>query len=146
MKNLFKRLFPTKEMKAYNKMHRRHRRELIKQAKATREWDWCWLHHSIIMQIRHMYEYYTAGNDVLQSDETKIPIIKQLKHILDLNNEIERMETDGDGVQFIHSDGKLKAIFPDNYKERMIDYEKREQELYEELYKSIGKHLRWWWD
>ena len=146
MNKLFKRLFPTKEMRVYYKMYRRHRKELIKQAKSTKEWDWCWLHYSIIMQIRHMYEYYVNGNNVWQSDESKLPIIEQLKHILDLNEEIERMETEDYGVQYIHNDDGIKAIFPDDYKERMIAHEKREQELYEELYNSIGKHLRWWWD
>ena len=146
MNKLFKRLFPSKEMRAYRKMHRRHRKELIKHAKKTGEWDWGWLHDSIIMQIRHMHEYYTLGNNVWQDDETRLSIIKQLKHILDLDAEIDQMQDDNCGVEYVHNDGKLEAIFPDDYKERIHKWHKREQQLYEELYGSIGKHLRWWWD
>lgn len=145
MKKLFRRLFPNKEMRAFLKMHRRHRKELVKHAKETGEWDWGWLHDSIIMQIRHMYEYYAAGNNVWQSDEKRLMVIEQLKHILDLNEEIDKMSDEDDGVQYIHENGKTTFIFPDNYKEYVTTYEKREQELYEELYSSIGKHLRWWW-
>lgn len=146
MKKLFRRLFPDKEMRAYLKMHRRHRRELIKHAKNTGEWDWGWLHDSIIMQIRHMYEYYTAGNNVWQTDETRLKVIKQLKHILDLDAEIDRMQDEDYGVEHIFKDGEVECIFPDDYKEKFKRHEEREQALYEELYSSIGRDLRWWWD
>ena len=147
MKKLFRRLFPNKEMRAYRKMYRRHRKELVKHAKATREWDWGWLHDSIIMQIRHMHEYYSEGNNVWQDYETRNPVIEQLQHILDLETEIDRMQDDRyGGTETIHEDGKVTVIAPDDYKERMDKWCKREQELYEEIYNSIGKNLRWWWD
>ncbi|MDD5980177.1 MAG: hypothetical protein PUC23_03595 [bacterium] len=146
MNKLFRRLFPDKERRAFNKMHRRHRKELVKHAKETGEWDWGWLHDSIIMQIKHMHEYYTERNNVWQSDETRLRIIEQLNHILDLDKEINRMQCDRNGVEFIHEGGKCTAIYPDNYKERVEKWIKREQELYEEIYNSIGKNIRWWWD
>ena len=146
VKKLFRRLFPSKERRAYNKMHRKHRKELIQHAKKTCEWDWLFLHDSIIMQIRHMHEYYTANNNVWQTDESRLPIIEQLQHILDLNAEIDRGYENDCGVEFIHKDGKLEAIFPDDYSERVTKFANKEQKLYEELYGSIGKNLRWWWD
>ena len=150
MKKIFRRLFPSKEMRAYRKMYRRHCKELVKHAKETREWDWGWLHDSIIMQIRHMHEYYSERNNVWQDDETRLPIIEQLKHILDLEAEIDRMQDDRyGGVEFVHENGVCKAICTkdyDDYRERMDKWCKREQELYEEIYNSIGKNLRWWWD
>lgn len=146
MKKLFRKFFPSKEMRAFRKMHRRHRRELIKLAKETGEWDWCWLHDMVIMQVRHMYEYYTENNNVWQSDESRLPIIEQLQHVIDLEAEIDRMQDDNNGVEFIHEDGKVTAIYPDDFSERVKKWTDREQELYEELYGSIGKNLRWWWD
>lgn len=146
MNKLFRRLFPPKEMKAFRKMHRRHRKELIKHAKETGEWDWSWLHDSIIMQVRHMLEYYTERNNVWQSDETRLPIIEQLQHILDLEAEIDRMQDDDNGVEYIHENGVCKTIFPDDYGERIQKWNDKEQELYQELYSSIGRDLRWWWD
>ena len=50
MKKLFKKLFPSKEMRAYNKMHRRYRRELVKLAKTIGEWDYGWLYDE---RVRH---------------------------------------------------------------------------------------------
>ena len=126
MKKLFRRLFPSKEMRAYRKMHRKHRKELVKNAKETRDWDYCWLYDSTIMQIRHMYEYYTAGNNVCQSEESLNTILEQLKHVLDLNDEMEHLW----GGKYLDFEGRLK----------------REQELYEEIYSYIGSHLQWWWD
>ena len=146
MKKLFKKLFPSKEMRAYRKMYHRHRRELIKNAKNTREFDWGWLHDSVIMQIRHMHEYYTERNNVWQTDETRLPIIEQLKHILDLEEEIARMQDEDFGVEYIHKNGVCTAVCPDDYKERVEKWCDREQELYEEIYTSIGKNLRRWWD
>ena len=135
-----------REMREYRKMHRRQRKELVKHAKETRVYDWGWLHDSIIMQVRHMYEYYSAGNNVWQSDETLLPIIEQLKHILDLEAEIDRMQDDDLGAKYIHENGVCTAFYPDDYTERVHEWHKREQELYEEIYETIGKYLRYWWD
>lgn len=146
MKKLFKKLFPNKEMRAYRNMYRRHRKELIKHAKETREWDWGWLHDSVIMQIRHMHEYYSEGNNVWQDDETRLPTLEQLQHILDFDAEIDRMQDDNYGVEFIHNGDEWTAIYPDDYKERVKKWRNKEQELYEEIYNSIGKNLRLWWD
>lgn len=126
MNRFFRRLFPDKERRAYNRMYRRHRKELVKHAKKTGEWDWCWLHNSVIMQIRHMYEYYSEGNNVWQVDESRLQIVEQLKHVLDLDAEIDRVSND----------------LSEDFKKR----EEREQGLYEELYSSIGRNIRWWWD
>ena len=126
MKKLFKKLFPSKEMRIYRKMHRQHRRELIKHAKETREWDWSWLHESVIMQIRHMHEYYSKRNNVWQTDETLIPIIQSLTYILNLQEEIDNL-WDDDTLSW-------------------EEIANREQELYESIYHSIGDNLQMWWD
>lgn len=105
-----------------------------------------WLHDSIIMQIRHMHEYYSERNNVWQDDETRLPIIEQIKHILDLEEEIARMQDEDFGVEYIHKNGVYTAVYPDDYKERAEKWCDREQELYEEIYNSIGKNLRLWWD
>ena len=124
------KLFPSKEKRAYNKMHRKHKKELVNQAKKTFEWDWSFLHESIIMQIKHMHEYYTCGNNVLQTDESKNLIVNQLKHILDLNEEIEKLTT-----------AEWKSSFC-----TIKEWHEKEAELYKELYSYIGEYIQWWWD
>ena len=126
MKKLFRKLFPSKEMRAYRKMYRRHRRELVKLAKQVREWDYGWIDGLVLTQIKHMYEYFSAGNNVWQTDETRLPIVEQLKHVLDLYEELDSV---GDGSAT-------------NYAQIRI----REQELFEEIYNYVGCHLQEWWD
>lgn len=149
MVKLLRRLFPSKETRAYRKMHRKHRRELIKLAKKTGEWDWGYFHDMVLMQVKHMHEYYTAGNNVWQTDESRLPIIEQLQHILDVDAEIDKLEENGvdqTGVERDLFDGGVIYNLPDDYGERVTKFEDKMQELYEELYLSIGKNLRWWWD
>ena len=134
MKKLFRKLFPSKEMRAYNKMYRRHRKELVKLAKTIREWDYGWLYDSTIMQIRHMYEYYSEGNNIFQSEESLNEILGQLKYVLDLHEELDHL---WDDYKFISEEESAK---------KFEDARTREQELYEEIYSYIGKYIQWWWD
>ena len=116
-------------MRAYRRLHRRHREEMIKLAKNTYEWDWRYLHDAVMLIIKHFYEYYTEGNNVWQSDESLNTVIEQLEYVLDLDNEIQHL-----------FDRELKE--PKDF----IETQYKEQELYKKLYSYIGKNLQWWWD
>jgi hypothetical protein len=83
-----------KEKHAYRKMYKKHRKEMIMLAKKDRDFDWHYLHDLVITKIKHMYEYYNAGNNVWQTDETRIPILDQLSHVLDLQYEIDHLYDD----------------------------------------------------
>lgn len=144
MNKLFKKLFPSKEMRAYNKMHRRHRRELVKLAKTIKEWDYGWLYDSTIMQIRHMYEYYTARNNVYQSDESLLSLIDSLKYVLDLDNELEHLWDDHIRGHVINEDGSITST--EEGAKSFIDKSKREQDLYREIYNHIADNIMTWWD
>ena len=146
---LFKRIrhLFNKEMRAYDKMHRKHRKELIKLVKEDAEWDWCFLHDLVMTKVRHMYEYYTSGNNVWQSDETLLPTIAELKHVLDLQDELEHL-FDNIPVPEMTKNEKGFLVFTYNEEtEKLRDKAyKREDELYKEIYAYIGEHLRGWWD
>lgn len=144
MKKLFRKLFPSKEMRAYNKMYHRHRRELVKLAKTIREWDYGWLYDSTIMQIRHMYEYYTARNNVWQSEESLLSLIDSLKHVLDLDYELEHLWDDHTGGHVVNEDGSISTT--EESAKSFIDKSKREQELYAEIYNHIANNIMTWWD
>lgn len=133
-----------KEMRAYRKMYRRHRKELVKHAKETREWDYGWLYDSTIMQIRHMYEYYTDGNNIFQSEESLNIILEQLKHILDLNDEMEHLWDNYESNVIKNDDGSI-SVSDDGHK-KYVATKDRERELYEEIYSYIGKFIQYWWD
>ena len=62
----------SKNYRAYKKMHKQHKKDLKKLIKVDAEWDWSFLHDFVITKIRHMHEYYVAGNNVWQTDETRL--------------------------------------------------------------------------
>ncbi len=135
-------------LKEYKKMYKKHHKELIKLAKESEDWDWYYLHILVITKIRHMYEYYSAGNNVWQTDETLQPIISQLKHILDLQDELDHLHDKPiDGIQYgFVAKGVTNVSASDEALKEIEDREKRKVKLYEEIYNYIGQHLLEWWD
>jgi hypothetical protein len=83
-----------------------------------------------------MYEYYSAGNNVWQTDETRVPICVQLNHVLQLQEEIDHLYDD---IEESISEHKASPV------EVQKTWEK-ESELYKDLYKFIGEHIEEWWD
>jgi len=144
MKKLFRRLFPSKEMRAYRKMYRRHRRELIRLAKQDRDFDWCWLDEFVRTKIKHMYEYFSDGNNVCQTEESLNEILAQLKHVLDLHEELDSLWDNYGNNLIINEDGSVTVN--DDGAKKYSTIRNREQELYEEIYSYIGKYIQWWWD
>jgi hypothetical protein len=124
-----------KSIRAYRKMYKRHRKEMIKLAKEDRDFDWGWLDDFVIMKIKHMYEYFSAGNNVWQTDETRLPIIEQLKHVIDLYEELNNVWV---------TDTKYEKELSDVERFRWKYY--REETLYRDIYSYIGVNLRAWWD
>lgn len=116
MKRLLKRIFKSKEMREYYKMYKRHRKTMIKLAKADRDFDYDFMHDLVVTKIKHMYEYYFLGNNVLQSEESLNKVLETLKHAIDLADKIDNA-----------------AIYEEN-------------ELYKEFYYYIGENITWWWD
>ena len=144
MKKLFRKLFPSKEMRAYNKMYRKHRKELVKLAKKDRDWDYGWLDEFVLTKIRHIYEYFSERNNVWQTDETLNDILEQLKHVLDLYEELDHLWDDHIREHINNDDGSITPT--EASANSYIKRRNREQELYEEIYSYIGKHIQWWWD
>ena len=121
MMKLFRRLFPSKEMRAYYKMKRRHRKALIKLAKEDRDFDWEYMHILLITKIRHMHEYFSAGNCVWQTDDTRLETVSELKHVLDMQEEMDK---------------EVAGRF----------YVERRTEQYKSMYEYIASKMLGWWD
>jgi hypothetical protein len=131
-------------MRAYRKMHRRHRKELVKLAKQDRDFDWGWLDEFVRTKIKHMYEYFSEGNNVWQTDDTRVPIVEQLKHILDLYDEIDHLWDSHISGHIKNEDGSITPT--EESTKSYIKIRNREQELFEEIYSFIGCHIQEWWD
>ena len=134
MMKLFRRIRNqfSKEMRAFYKMHRRHRKELIKLAKEDGEWDWCYLHDLVMTKIRHMYEYYSAGNNVWQSEESLNKVLSTLKEVIDLDKEWDDLWE--------------KCYVKDDARMTIIEYQDKQEKIVQELYSKIGQNIFWWWD
>ena len=136
-----------KEMRAYYKMHRRHRKELIKLAKEDREWDWSYFHTLVMTKIKHMYEYYSAGNNVWQSEESLNEVLTSLKHVLDLQEELDHVFDDRPVPEMkVNDDKSLTFTWSEEDRKRSDEAYKRHDKLYEEIYGYIGQKILWWWD
>lgn len=92
-------------------------------AKETADFDYGYLHDLVVLKLRHMLEFYVAGNNVWQSRESHEYVIKTLSHAVNLAEQID----------VVHMD------YPH-------DFPERETELYKEFYSYIGEHIQWWWD
>ena len=117
--------------KRFLKMHKRHRKEQVKRAKNFHEWMWWDLHDDIIQRIEHMLEYYKAGDNVWQCEESRIKIILDLEEILNINKQIIDIEQSQDLAQ------------------TMEDYQKEQSDinkLYLKMYKKIGQRIQHWFD
>jgi hypothetical protein len=136
-----------KEKHAYRKMQRKHTKALIKLAKEDRDFDWSYLHDLVITKIKHMYEYYHDGNNVMQTDETRIPILDQLSHVLELQYDLDHLYDDLEPP--VITDSKDGVVTVNRTKESVMKVQKtweREAELYKSIYTFIGEHIEEWWD
>jgi hypothetical protein len=124
-------IFPSKETRAYCKMHRKHKKELIKLAKKDREWDWGYFHDLVMVKIRQMYEYYEAGNNVWQSEESLSKVLSTLKEVIDLDK-----EWDDAWDECVKSDAS----------DRLSIYYDAQEKIAKELYGCIAENIFWWWD
>lgn len=111
-----------KERRAYRKMLRRHRRELIRLARKTADFDYGYLDELVITKIRHMYEYYTSNNNVWQSDDSLKKVINTLKAAIDKHAALEEWYWNDNGLT------------------------KEEEEAIFDFYDYIGKNITLWWD
>ena len=102
-------------------MHRKHRKELIKLAKEDRDFDWEYMHILLITKIRHMHEYFSAGNCVWQTDDTRLETVSELKHVLDMQEEMDK---------------EVAGRF----------YVERRTEQYKSMYEYIASKMLGWWD
>lgn len=114
-----------KEYREYRKMLRRHRRELVRLARKTADFDYGYLDDLVITKIRHMYEYYTSNNNVWQSDDSAKRIIDTLKTAIDKHTALEERCWNDDEICLVLT---------------------KAEEAYSDFYTYIGKNIMLWWD
>lgn len=136
-----------KEKRVYRKMYRKHRKEMIRLAKEDKDFDWSYLHDLVITKIRHMYEYYSNGDNVYQVDESRLQIVEQLKYVLDLQCELEHLYDNFSSAVIIeNTDGSHSICRDEESTKKLLATAERETLLYKEIYSYIGEYIQSWWD
>lgn len=100
----------------YNKIRRKHRRELVKLAKEDQDFDYEYLHDLVVVKLKHMYEFYSRGCARFSSERDLNQILETLEHAINISDKI------------------------DNVYEPM-----RIRQLYQEFYEYIGQNILLWW-
>ena len=94
-----------------------------------------------------MYEYYSNGNNVWQTDETRIPICIQLNHVLQLQEDIDHLYDDLEPVIMEYTtDGSYTVSRNKESAAKVQELLQKESELYKSIYSFIGEHIEEWWD
>ena len=106
-----------KENFKYFWLLRKHRKELIKLCKHTKDYDWEYLDELVRTKIHHFLEFYELGICNTSDEEVK-KVIKSLRNILGYYNIVDECIYDPEA----------------------------EQKAYENIYAQIGKNIMTWWD
>ena len=102
--------------RAYKRMRKRHRKQLIKLVKVDRPWDYEYIFILLEAKLRQMVDYFSQDYNILQTEESRNKILTGLcgaLHTLHLRN-----------------DG-----YDDNYHKQVTA-----------ALKTIAENYGWWWD
>lgn len=100
----------------YNKMRRKHRKELIKLAKEDQDFDYEYLHSLVVVKLKNMYEFYSQGHTEFLTESDLNQILETLEHAINIADKID-----------------------------MVPEPTRIKELYQEFYEYIGQNIMLWW-
>lgn len=100
----------------YNKMRRKHRKELIKLAKKDQDFDYEYLHSLVVVKLKNMYEFYSQGHAEFLVESDLNQILETLEHAINISDKID-----------------------------MVPEPTRVKELYQEFYEYIGQNIMLWW-
>lgn len=100
----------------YNKMRRKHRKELIKLAKEDQDFDYEYLHSLVVVKLKNMYEFYSQGHAEFLVESDLNQILETLEHAINIADKID-----------------------------MVPEPTRIKELYQEFYEYIGQNIMLWW-
>ena len=100
----------------YNKMRRKHRKELIDLAKEDQDFDYEYLHNLVVVKLKNMYEFYSQGHAEFLAESYLNQILETLEHAINISDKID-----------------------------MVPEPTRIKELYQEFYEYIGQNIMLWW-
>lgn len=132
------------------KMSKDRRKERIKLAKNSVDYDWLDLHQYVCKSILHMCEYYEDGENVAQCEEERLKTLNSLlkaKEMItefDKHNEeyYERLKDEC----WVVKNGKCASAKNEEVRKTVDEHCEKEEKFYKELYSYIGEHLTEWWD
>lgn len=147
-KCVFRRKIMDKERKSYKKLHREHKREIVRLAKKDADYDWSFLHNLVCRKIKNMAEFYEKGFGVAQEENSRKETLASLEGAIKIIDRIDHCwdEYRRSVIGRVGTENLIDLELIDE--ERWLATKASEEEavLYKQLYEYIGEHLREWWD
>ena len=117
-----------KRSQAYKNMLKRNKRHLdyLNRKAATCPWDWAFGLEHFMAFVQFMYEYYTLGENIFQSEESLSQVISSLRETLDAYYDWQ------DFGYTVSCD--------------IDEYNKEYNEKREKFFKLLSDNIEYWWD
>lgn len=118
----------------YRKAQKKYEKQLIRYIKEEEKpYDWFSIVEILIKMIKRRLDYYSCGDNVWQTDETRDPIVETLRTAYRL------------GMEAVARDDMAPNI-KDWTTEDFIADDKEVQEAYVKFFSYIAANMRSWWD
>lgn len=136
--------------KSATKIAKAHRKERMKIAKNSVDYDWLDMHDYVCKSILHMCEYYEDKENVAQCEEEREKTLNSLLKAKQMIIEFDKYEADYyeklKDECWVIKNGICISATDESIKETVNEHSKREEEFYKNLYSYIGENLQLWWD
>lgn len=136
-----------KAEKLYKAMQKKHRKERVKLAKESADFDWSYLHNYVKTFVLHMYEFYDTGVMLYQAEEERQKTLSSLRKAKELIDKMESVfKPYYETLELLTDEQLTEFITSDKWDKVTTELAKEEEKLFVEFYRYIGEHMKEWWD
>ncbi len=121
-------------IRRYRKAQKKYEKQLIRYIKEEEKpYDWFSIVEILIKMIKRRLDYYSCGDNVWQTDETRDPTVETLKTAYRL------------GMEAVARDDMTPDMNGWTTEDFIVN-EKEIQEAYVKFFSYIAANMRSWWD
>lgn len=136
-----------KAEKLYKAMQKKHRKERVKLAKESADFDWSYLHNYVKTFVLHMYEFYDAGLCLFQAEEERLKTLSSLQKAKELIDKMESVfKPYYETLELLTDEQLTEFMASDKWDKVTAELAEEKEKLFVEFYRYIGEHMKEWWD
>ena len=121
-------------VRRYRKAQKKYEKQLIHYIKEEEKpYDWFSMVEILIKMIKRRLDYYSCGDNVWQTDESREPIVETLNTAYHL------------GMEAVARDDMAPNIKDWTTEDFIVD-DKEVQEAYVKFFSYVAANMRSWWD